>query len=292
MESVRFERPSIRSLKEEGLRSVDMHFHTNHSDSPTSVLDAIKLAGRKGIGVAITDHNTISGSLEACRISREVLIIPGLEVSAADGPHILVYFRSTDDMQHFYKRHVEGEKRKSPYLAIYLRTEDIVEKARDYNSLVVAAHPYGYLLFNKGLQKCIDADWLPQELIHEFDGIEAISGGMGREQNLKATRLAQQYRKAITGGTDGHLIWDLGKVVTCSPSETVDGFLEDIVKKRNLVVGMEKNLGHKGVMGAVVMTKYLRYAIPSMRVHYEQNMPRIVRSLKKVAKGKGRSKDV
>jgi hypothetical protein len=55
---------------------------------------------------------------------------------------------------------------------------------------------------------------------------------------------------------------------------------------------MEKNFGQKGVMVAVVMTKYLRYTIPSMRVHYEQNMPRILRSLKKVAKGKGRSKNI
>ncbi len=292
LEAVRFEKPPIHKLREQGLLPVDMHFHTNHSDSPTSVLEAIKLAGKSGVGIAITDHNTISGSLEACKISREVPIIPGLEVSAADGPHILIYFRSTGDMKHFYQRHVEGEKRKSPYLAIYLKTEDIVERARDYNSVVVAAHPYGYLLFNKGLQKCIDADWLPQDLIHDFDGIEVISGGMRREQNIKAAKLAQQYRKAITGGTDGHLLWDLGNVVTCSPSHTVDGFLEDIIKGRNLVVGMEKNVAAKGLMGTVVMTKYLRYTIPSLRVHFEQNMPRITRSIKRATGRKDRSKNI
>jgi hypothetical protein len=42
-------------------------------------------------------------------------------------------------------------------------------------------------------------------------------------------------------------------------------------------MGMEKGPLRKGLMGTVVATKYLRYTIPSMRIHYEQNAPRIAR---------------
>ncbi|HNB03223.1 MAG TPA: hypothetical protein PLV88_02920, partial [Methanoregulaceae archaeon] len=41
----------------EGIRRVDMHCHTDHSDAPVKVSDALREAERKNIGIAITDHN-------------------------------------------------------------------------------------------------------------------------------------------------------------------------------------------------------------------------------------------
>ena len=85
----------------------------------------------------------------------ELLIVPGMEVSAFDGPHILTYFYSPGDLEDFYRKHIEPNRQKAPWLATKLRTPEILDRAEGYNCVMVAAHPYGYLLFNKGLQKCI-----------------------------------------------------------------------------------------------------------------------------------------
>jgi predicted metal-dependent phosphoesterase TrpH len=273
-------------IVEEGPVAVDMHFHTNHSDSPTTVQGALKLARKRGIGVAITDHNTITGAEEAYRSRGEVLVVPGMEVSAADGPHILLYFYDLGSMKEYYEHHVAPFKRKSPYLAIGLDSWDIVRRAAGYNCVKVAAHPYGYLLFNKGLQKCIEAHYLEQEILEHFDGVEVLCGGMGRALNDKAAVLAERFLKGRTGGTDGHLLKELGKVVTVGPSPDLEGFLEDVVERRTRALGREKNTLQKGLMGTVVASKYIRYTIPSMRIHYEQNAPRVRRYCRRLVSRK------
>lgn len=97
-----FEKPDIRALADEGFTTCDMHFHTNHSDSATRVKDLLKLAGKIGSGVSITDHNQISGYFEARRFGGDVFLIPGIEVSSADGPHILLYFFDHSSMKEYY----------------------------------------------------------------------------------------------------------------------------------------------------------------------------------------------
>lgn len=260
---------------------MDMHFHTCHSDGSPTVRSVVKHAWKTGCGVAITDHNTISGVREAVDMDSGVTIIPGIEISSADGPHILIYFYSVKDLEHFYWRHIHENKRKSPFLAIYLDSEAIIERSREYECVRSAAHPYGYLMFNKGVQRCIDRCYLPPRFIEEFDAAEVLCGGMSREMNMKATELAEDKSLGRTAGTDGHLLRDLGTVVTCSKAQDVDGFLQDVVKRRNIVVGKEKGMLLKGATGAALMTKYTPYALPSLRIHYEQNMPRMTHALRR-----------
>jgi len=275
LDDVRFERPDLGGLSALGYVPVDMHFHTDHSDGKVTVHDVIRKAKRMGVGVAITDHNVISGSLQASETRKGTFIVPGIEISAADGPHILVYFNSPSDLKDYYHNHIEKHKRKSPWLATYLNTERIVDASDGYDCLVIAAHPYGYLLFNKGLQKCIDCEYLPMDLLKRFDGVEVISGGMTRSLNFKAMQLATKEGKCFTGGTDGHLLSDLGNVVTCANAEDPESFLEMVRSRRNVVVGLEKTSLSKIATGTVVMIKHSRYFFPAMRIHYEQNAPRL-----------------
>ncbi|WP_054847953.1 hypothetical protein [Methanoculleus chikugoensis] len=90
----------------------------------------MKLAARRGIGLAITDHNQVSGVAEAERQGIRVppLIPPGIEVSANDGPHILLYFYSVSDLLDFYRCHVEKNRRNGPYTAIHLDTSEILDR--------------------------------------------------------------------------------------------------------------------------------------------------------------------
>ncbi len=276
---VRFDQPVLGELHSGGLFPVDMHFHTNHSDSPTRVKDLLAEAVRRGVGVAITDHNACSGVIEAYQRGSSAVVIPGIEISASDGPHVLVYFYTAADLRDYYERHVKEKKRASPYLATTLATGDILESLDGYACMKVAAHPYGYVLFNKGLVKCIENAYLPEELIHRFDGLEVICGSMNRAHNIRAADLARNLAMGTTGGSDGHLLGDLGSVVTCTESEDVSGIIESILHGDNLVVGKEKHFLGKCVMGPVVLMKYVRYTAPSLRIHYEQNAPRVKRFL-------------
>lgn len=278
-ERIRYESPSFSNFSIEGLCGVDMHCHTNHSDAPVRVTDALRYAEKTHIGIAVTDHNQVSGSLEAIKGATTTLVIPGIEVSALDGPHILIYFYQAGDLAEFYRTSIEKKKQNSPYLAIRASTSDILERASEYACVCSAAHPYGYLLFNKGIGRCVERDYLPEELISRFDAIEVISGGMPRSENIRAAQMAVKYHRGFTGGTDAHLLQDYGRVLTFASSDTVDEFLDAVTKHRNFVVGKEKSFLGKGLMGALIAPRYIPYLIPSLAIHYEQNLPRLQRFL-------------
>jgi hypothetical protein len=102
-----------------------------------------------------------------------------------------------------------------------------------------------------------------------------ISGGMTHSLNLKAMRLAHEKALAFTGGTDGHLLSDLGSVVTCARETTLESFLDAIAARRNLVVGCEKGPLQKLATGMVMIAKHSRYFLPGMAINYQQNAPRV-----------------
>jgi len=276
-ERIRFGRPVLEELTHEGICAVDMHCHTSHSDAPVRVRDALARASSLGIGLSITDHNVVTGSRDAMESSPGSLIIPGIEISALDGPHILVYFYALSDLIDFYRNHIEEKKQQSPFLAIRLTTSEILDRASGYSCLCAAAHPFGYLVFNKGVGRCVERDYLPPDIIPRFDAIEAVCGGMSRSGNVRAVHLAEQYKIGITGGSDAHLLRDYGTVLTCTRADTVDEFLDSILKHQTTLIGKEKTLFGKGLTGTVMITRYLPYTLPSLSIHYEQNLPRLQR---------------
>ena len=90
---VRFEIPDWDLLNDMGMMSADMHFHTRHSDSRTDVKEALKLAGERKVGLAITDHNLIGGVKEAFHSKCSTFVIPGIEISAWDWPFMRIVSR-------------------------------------------------------------------------------------------------------------------------------------------------------------------------------------------------------
>jgi hypothetical protein len=272
-----FRKPAADQIREAGLLPADLHFHTNHSDSPTRVRDALKFAARQGIGLAITDHNQISGVLEAHRLDTGVPLIPGIEVSADDGPHILLYFSAIADLEDFYRRHVEENKRKGPFVSIRLNTEDILTAREGYHCVASEAHPCGYFFLNRGLQKCIRDASLNRCVIDRFDAMEVICGGMARSHNRKAAEMAKTRNLGRTGGTDGHLLRDLGGVVTCAEAGSVEEFLEAVVRRRTVVIGREKTLPGKILMGLAVLPHHIPYTVSILQTRWEQSLPRIER---------------
>ena len=279
---VRFEKPDMDWIRESNMLCADMHYHTNCSDSYTSVKSALELAKKRDVGLAITDHNLINGSLKARELNKDYgrFIVPGIEISAWDGPHILVYFYSYDEMIEYWTKNVKPYIHPSLWLAIDKGTEWILDSLEDVNCVISGAHPLGYLASVKGVQKAINRGILEADIAKRFDAYEVICSGMFRSENIKARDHAIEYGIGFTGGTDGHLLHELGHVLTLSEATDLDGFLDDIVKHRNTIVGLEKQIPMKTIMGLASLSRISMHLPSSMirklqliRYHGTHNYP-------------------
>jgi hypothetical protein len=264
---VTFARPDIGALREAGYTPVDMHFHTIHTDGLVSIRSLLSKVRARGIGCAVTDHNEISGALQACREGGDLPFVPGIEISAMDGPHLLLWFYSPRDLEDFFRRYIRDRRCGSPWLLTELTTGEILEAAEGYSCARAPAHPYGYLIFNGGLAKCIEKGYLDRELYARCEAVEGICANMTHAENLRAVALALRLGLPVTGGTDGHLLSDLGTAVTCAKADSPGEFLDELRKGRARVVGREKPLPSKLFTGAVISARFLPWFLPSMKIH-------------------------
>lgn len=83
--------------------AIDLHLHTAASDGTDEPAELVALAKQRGLtAIAVTDHDTIDGVAEACRVSDDygVEVIPGIEISAefaGQEVHVLGYFVDVHD---------------------------------------------------------------------------------------------------------------------------------------------------------------------------------------------------
>ncbi|MBU0535989.1 MAG: PHP domain-containing protein, partial [Nanoarchaeota archaeon] len=239
IERIHFGEPQLKQLKEEGFFLADMHFHSKYSDTFTRPKTIVKYAAKKGIGVAITDHNHIKGYFDAVKENKNhnVPLIPGIEVSTKQGPHLLVYFYSPGDMRCFYDRYVKNNKRKNPYMALNTSAEDIVQGAKENNGLVSVAHPRAITTWD--LQRKVDKGVIEKSVLDDIPCAEVICGLLMRKMNLRAVKWAEERNMGITGGSDGHTLIKLGSVVTYSKVDSINSFLDSIRNKKSYVAGKE-----------------------------------------------------
>lgn len=193
-----------------------------------------------GIGLALTDHNAIAGAVELDR-HKDLLTIPGIEVTSREGTHVLVYFYRIKDLKSFYAKDVAPHMGPTVMSAIGLDMAAILERARAYNSVVIFPHPYaaGFTgICNPGFTGAQSL-----RLLRSADGVEAINAENLGRWNIKSALLGTNLGKAVTGGSDGHSIRQMGASVTyadCKP--TRKAFLDALRKKEVWVMGKETDL--------------------------------------------------
>lgn len=281
-ERVCFETPDVKALSEQGMMCIDMHFHTNCSDSFTDVNSLVKLARERHVGVAITDHNLIS-SLKKIDLKRSnVTIIPGMEVSTTDGPHILTYFYEMADLENFWADKIRPRLQACPWLALKDCTvEQLLDMLENEQCVVSGAHPMGYFHSNKGVEVCHTKGYISEETVKRLDAYEVICSGMTHSNNLSALKAAKEHGLSYTGGTDGHLLMEVGNVVTASESSDTDAFLNNIVNGKSNVIGIEKNAVEKIQMGSASFSKFVMHAPSATFVQMKQGEKSFERGLKK-----------
>ncbi|KYK27335.1 hypothetical protein AYK26_03695 [Euryarchaeota archaeon SM23-78] len=241
-----FQEPCMNELRKQ-YTFVDMHVHSKYShDSITNVRNLLKKAGKLRIGLSITDHVRAEGALEACR-QKKVLVIPGIEIASKENKEILLYFYDAKDLREYYEKYLKHKmifhKPSKSKLVKTLRAvrsamkmSDIIEKANNYNCLICVPHPYTYLKRSSylffGRKKRAD-------LLRRIDAVEVLNSTHRKFMNKRALKWAFKKNKAFTGGSDAHILSELGSTVVASKGDSVESFLNSVKKRNNFVIGSE-----------------------------------------------------
>lgn len=171
---------------------LDLHNHTVYSpDSSTSVADAVKAAIAAGLdGLAITDHNSVRGSLEAEKIADgRIVIIRGAEVSTTEG-HLLCLGIGED-------------------IDRGLGMAETIERAVSAGGVAVPSHPFR--LGTGCGEKVLNA-------LH-LSAVECINGRNLKSRNARACRYAAGRGLGSTGGSDSHSASEIGRAFTVVDGE-------------------------------------------------------------------------
>ncbi len=237
-----FERPNLEELTEH-YTVVDPHFHTHYSDGFNSVEAVVKRARELNIGIAITDHNDIRGAIELNRY-KSILNIPGIEVTSLEGTHVLVYFYDVNSLKAFYKTDIRPNMGHDIMSSTKLEMETIIERARQFESVVVFPHPYSATF--TGIHNSYFPEDRLEQLFRMVDGVEVINAENLNKWNLRSALLGFNLDIGVTGGSDGHRLAQMGKAVCyASCKKNRRDFLDAIKSKQTKVVGKEIDLIRK-----------------------------------------------
>lgn len=250
-----FKKPDLETLTKH-FTVVDMHFHTIHSDGHNSVDEISEYARQLGIGIAITDHNEIKGAVELAR-HPDILCIPGIEVTSAEGSHVLIYFYSSRDLERFYSQTIIPAMGAEVMSSTSLEMEAIIDAARRFPTVVVFPHPYSAAY--SGIQNSYFSETRLLALYEMVDGIEVINAENMNKWNLQSTVLGFNIGKGITGGSDGHRLSQMGKAVTYA-NGTLDreAFLHAVKKGQTHVIGKEIDLLRKVTSNTIKLKNNIR----------------------------------
>ena len=166
----------------------DLHTHTNYSRcgnmKPEILLKAAKKRGLNGI--AVTDHGTIKGALEAKKLNndRNFEVIVGEEISTMQGDVLAYYLKKRIDAVDFF---------------------DAVKKIRKQNGLVAIPHPFRTSIRRSHKFR------IPLYKIKKYiDAVEVFNGRMlFSSENKKADNIANKHGIAKTAGSDAHFKFEI-----------------------------------------------------------------------------------
>lgn len=266
--SVVFQKPQHSSILQEGYSAIDMHNHSEYSDTTTPITTIAKKARKLGIGLSLTDHNEVAGNSKLAQDNPDLLVIPGLEITTKEMAHVLTYFYSHDEMQDFFTTHIKDSRGGNPNLATKVSVTNLLDITKNYNCVIAPAHPFA---FPKRFSfiSAMERGFVDTRVLKSLHGVEVICGANLRHMNHCAVDWAKELNKATIGGSDAHTVGSLGSVVTLSEGSTVEGVLNAIKRKKTSVIGSEAKFYQRPLPLAKIASCHLRYFKPTMQTQYE-----------------------
>src|SRR6202171_3337796 len=180
-----------RRLAKRSLIDVDLHMHTDHArDCATPVEVLLATARAQGLGaIAVTDHNEISGALEARAQAEEagVKVIVGEEIKTDGQGEVIGLF-------------IEEKIPRG------LSLEETVAEIKRQGGLVYVPHPFDRM------HSVPDYEHLLR-ILDDVDAIEVFNPRVAIGAfNEEAARYAAKYRIVAGAGSDSHVAQGLGSV--------------------------------------------------------------------------------
>ena len=158
---------------------VDMHVHSKFSFDcfmePSTILS---VARKRGLtGVAIVDHNTVKGGLQALKSRPEgLLVIVGCEVLTNKGDVIGLFLQEDIKSRDFF---------------------EVADEIRAQGGMSILPHPCRYSTPDKETLKIVNA-------------IEGFNARSSNPSNAEALQIATENRLPLTGGSDAHFYLSIG----------------------------------------------------------------------------------
>jgi predicted metal-dependent phosphoesterase TrpH len=168
------------------LLRADLHVHTTASpDGSSSPAEIVSYCEKVGLScVAITDHNTIQGALEAQKLAK-MRVIVGEEVLTSIGEIIGLFLR-------------EEVPRDMP-------ASEVIRAIKAQGGLVCIPHPFDR--FRSGILRSSDGDLLAAsiDIVEVYNARTMIPG-----DNHQAQKYAERHGLPACVGSDSHSIDELG----------------------------------------------------------------------------------
>lgn len=186
------------------LWNIELHSHTRYSpDSLIRLKNLPEICRKKGIDkLAITDHNTAQGALQAARLY-PMLVIPGEEIMTTKGELLAWYIQEE--------------------VPAGLTPEETIRRLRQQGAVIGVAHPF---------DRYRSGAWNRDDLLAIVDLVDAIEVLNARclheKDNRLAREFAEQHGKLMTAGSDAHIPPEHGHaVMRMGPfTNNADGFRE------------------------------------------------------------------
>ena len=211
-----------RRLSRRGFVFCDLHMHTDHSpDCATPVDVLLSAAKERGLGaIAVTDHNEISGALEARERANGIKVIVSEEVKTAHEGEVIGLF--------IEEKIPRGMTMKETIDAIHAQ-----------GGLAYVPHPFDRLHAVPGYEHLL-------KVIADIDAIEVFNARVAVPAfNEEAARFAAKYRIVAGAGSDSHVPQGLGSVkIRMRDFDGAEEFLEslrdaDILSKRKSLIYLQ-----------------------------------------------------
>jgi predicted metal-dependent phosphoesterase TrpH/glycosyltransferase involved in cell wall biosynthesis len=202
-------RPDIRArVGKKKLIDVDLHMHTDHSNDCATPVEVLLATAREvGLGaIAVTDHNEISGALDARAKAAEfgVKVIVAEEVKTADQGEVIGLF-------------IEEKIPRGMTLA------ETIGEIRRQGGLVYVPHPFDRMHAVPDYEHML-------AVVGDIDAIEVFNPRIAIPAfNEEAVRFAAKYRIVGGAGSDAHVARGLGSVrIRMRDFDGPDEFLESL----------------------------------------------------------------
>lgn len=214
----------------------DLHVHSCYSrDAVNKPETLIRRAKAQGIGIAITDHNTISAYPKLKKLGKKnrVEIICGEEIKVYEEGKFL------------------GEL-SALFLQDKIRTNEfpeIIDEIKEQDALLIAPHPFD--IFRKRFRKL-------DEIAKKIDALEAFNSRCYLSGfNRKAEAYADAHKICKIAGSDAHFPQEIGKAITEFKCDSTEGVRREIKKHNTRIYGEKSNpivhfytfLRKRGILG-------------------------------------------